>query len=96
MFGWLRLAVVSAALIGAACALTTGVGVLRAQTAADILKYDADHNLLSVNLDIKNPSAQQDFAHLPPAQLADDILRKEERIAALMREIKTALTEPVG
>jgi hypothetical protein len=45
------------------------------------------------NLDLKNPSAKQDFEHLPPEQLADDILRKEQRIAELMAEIKLALAE---
>ncbi|KQT23133.1 SAM-dependent methyltransferase [Bradyrhizobium sp. Leaf396] len=43
------------------------------------------------NLDRKNPRAKVDFEHLPPEQLADDILRKELRIAELMREIKAAL-----
>lgn len=43
------------------------------------------------NLDIKNPSAKQDLEHLPPAQLADSILRKEQRIAELMEEIKAVL-----
>lgn len=43
------------------------------------------------NLDRKNPRGKVDFEHLPPDQLADDILKKELRIAELMREIKTAL-----
>jgi len=43
------------------------------------------------NLDQKNPRGKIDFAHLPPDQLADDILKKELRIAELMREIKTSL-----
>jgi type I restriction enzyme M protein len=43
------------------------------------------------NLDRKNPHAKNDFEHLPPDQLADDILRKELRIAELIREIKVAL-----
>lgn len=43
------------------------------------------------NLDIKNPSAKQGLEHLPPEQLADSILRKEQRIAELMAEIKTVL-----
>jgi len=43
------------------------------------------------NLDRKNPRAKVDFEHLPPDQLADDILKKELRIADLMREIKAAL-----
>lgn len=43
------------------------------------------------NLVRKNPRARVDFEHLPPDQLADDILQKELRIAELMREIKAAL-----
>jgi type I restriction enzyme M protein len=43
------------------------------------------------NLDRKNPNAKVDFEHLPPDQLADDILKKELRIAELMREIKASL-----
>jgi len=43
------------------------------------------------NFDQKNPCARVDFEHLPPLQLADDILVKELRIAELMREIKSAL-----
>jgi type I restriction enzyme M protein len=43
------------------------------------------------NLDRKNPRAKVDFEHLPPDQLADDILRKELQIAELMRDIKAAL-----
>jgi type I restriction enzyme M protein len=44
------------------------------------------------NLDRKNPSATTDFEHLPPEQLADDILKKEQRIAEIMAEIKAQLT----
>jgi type I restriction enzyme M protein len=43
------------------------------------------------NLDRKNPRGKIDFEHLPPGQLAEDILNKELRIAELMREIKAAL-----
>ncbi len=43
------------------------------------------------NLDRKNPRARQDYEHLPPEQLADDILRKELRIAEIVREIKALL-----
>jgi type I restriction enzyme M protein len=52
--------------------------------AADILTNGC-------NLDIKNPHAKQDLAHLPPEQLVNDILAKEQRIAELMAEIKQAL-----
>ncbi len=43
------------------------------------------------NLDRKNPSAATDFEHLPPEQLADDILKKEQRIMEIMAEIKAQL-----
>jgi type I restriction enzyme M protein len=52
--------------------------------AADILTNGC-------NLDIKNPHAKQDLAHLPPEQLVNDILAKEQRIAEIMAEIKQAL-----
>jgi type I restriction enzyme M protein len=45
------------------------------------------------NLDIKNPRSKVDFEHLPPEQLADDILKKELRIAEIMGEIKTLLKQ---
>lgn len=47
------------------------------------------------NLDIKNPSSKQDFEHLPPEQLADDILKKEQRITEIMLEIKKVLSEGI-
>ncbi len=43
------------------------------------------------NLERKNPRAKVAFEHLPPAQLADDILKKELRIAELMQEIKAVI-----
>ncbi len=44
------------------------------------------------NLDLKNPNAADDLKHLPPEQLADSILRKEQRIVEIMTEIKQGLT----
>ncbi len=43
------------------------------------------------DLDRKNPRGKVDYEHLPPLQLADDILEKELRIAELMKEIKASL-----
>jgi type I restriction enzyme M protein len=57
----------------------------------DVLKHDESGNLVSANLDIKNPKGKQDFEHLPPEQLADDIMKKERRIAEIMAEIKQTL-----
>ena len=58
---------------------------------SDVLKYDAEGNLVSVNLDIKNPRATEDFEHLPPETLVADILAKEEKIRSIVFEIGNAL-----
>jgi type I restriction enzyme M protein len=59
----------------------------------DVLKYDENKNLLSVNLDLKNPNSKENLAHLPPHELAENILAKEKQIAELMTEIKNMLKE---
>ena len=59
--------------------------------ADDILKYDENKNLLSVDLDIKSPNGKEDLVHLPPHELAEIILAKEKQIAELMDEIKSLL-----
>lgn len=56
-----------------------------------VLKYDEKGNLVSVNLDVKNPNGKQDFEHLPPEQLVEDILAKEQRIVQILGEIKQVL-----
>ncbi len=48
------------------------------------------------NLDRKNPSAKEDITHLPPAQLAADILKKEQRIAEIMGNIQKLLAKPAS
>ncbi len=55
--------------------------------AENVLKYDAGGNLVSVNLDIKNPNAKDELEHLPPEKLAESILQREEEISKLMREV---------
>jgi type I restriction enzyme M protein len=45
------------------------------------------------NLDRKNPRAKEDIAHLPPAQLAADILKKEQRIAEIMGNVQKLLAK---
>jgi type I restriction enzyme M protein len=45
------------------------------------------------NLDRKNPHAKEDITHLPPAQLAADILNKEQRIAEIMGNISELLAK---
>ena len=58
---------------------------LELQPAAELL-------LNGCNLDRKNPRAKEDITHLPPAQLAADILKKEQRIAEIMGNIRQLLT----
>ena len=55
-------------------------------SAADILANNC-------NLDRKNPSAKEDITHLPPEQLADSIMQKEQRIGEIMANIKELLTK---
>ena len=55
-------------------------------SAADVLANNC-------NLDIKNPRGKEDIAHLPPEQLAEDILKKEQRIEEIIGEIKMLLEE---
>lgn len=43
------------------------------------------------NLDVKNPNAKRDYEHLPPQELVEDILKKEQRIVELLQEIKEML-----
>jgi type I restriction enzyme M protein len=43
------------------------------------------------DLDRKNPRGSEDFKHLPPEKLADDILKKSKRIADVITEVKSRL-----
>jgi type I restriction enzyme M protein len=45
------------------------------------------------NLDRKNPCAKNDITHLPPQQLTDSILNKEQRIAEIIGKIKGLLKD---
>ena len=53
----------------------------------EVLKYDENGNLLSANLDIKNPNAAEAIEHLPPEELVADIIKKEREILVLVDEI---------
>ncbi|HOP48317.1 MAG TPA: class I SAM-dependent DNA methyltransferase [Desulfobacteraceae bacterium] len=59
--------------------------------AEDVLKYNGDGNLVSCNLDMKNPNSADALEHLPPEKLAADILKKERRIIEIMEEIAAEL-----
>ena len=64
--------------------------------AADVIKKDDDGNIISVNLDIKNPSAAEALEHLPPEQLVESIVAKERRILEIMGEIRQVLGKDEG
>ena len=57
----------------------------------DVLKVDGAGNLLSVNLDVKNPNGAADFEHMAPEQLVADIVEKEQKILTILTEIKAIL-----
>jgi type I restriction enzyme M protein len=57
----------------------------------ELLEYNPDGSLRAVNLDRKNPRGKEDITHLPPEQLAADILKKEQRIAEIMGQIQKLL-----
>jgi len=59
--------------------------------AENVLKYDDGGNLISCNLDLKNPNSTDALEHLPPEELAADILKKELRIIKIMEEIRAEL-----
>lgn len=61
--------------------------------AADVIQTNGGGDVVSVNLDIKNPSRKEDLEHLPPAELAESILAKEKQITAIMEEIKGLLAK---
>jgi type I restriction enzyme M protein len=43
------------------------------------------------NFDLKNPRAAEDIAHLPPEQIAESIMQKEQRITEIVANIKSLL-----
>ena len=52
---------------------------------------DEEGNLISSNLDLKNPSSGDPIKHVPPEALAADIMEKGKQILALMAEVQQAL-----
>jgi type I restriction enzyme M protein len=61
--------------------------------ATDVLKYNGGGQLLSANLDLKNPNTPEDLEHLPPEKLVEDILAKEHRIIQIIGDVGQLLKE---
>ena len=59
----------------------------------DVIETDKTGNLISVNLDVKNPNSVEALEHLPPEKLVEDILEKEHRIIEIIEEIRLELKE---
>jgi type I restriction enzyme M protein len=59
----------------------------------DVLKYNGNGAIESVNLDLKNPKTAQDLEHLPPEELVESILEKEQQIISIMKEISTLISK---
>lgn len=57
----------------------------------EILKYDDKGNLISANLDQRNPSAKEDLEHIPPEALAQGIVEKEQKILETISELRRIL-----
>ncbi len=64
---------------------------LERQLPVDIIKKDDDGNVVSVNMDIKNPIAAEALEHMPREQLVEGIVGTERRILEIMGEIKKVL-----
>lgn len=59
--------------------------------ASDLIQLDLKGNLLSVNLDIKNPKRALDLIQLSPGEIVDSITKKENEILATLNEITRLL-----
>jgi type I restriction enzyme M protein len=44
------------------------------------------------NLDIKNPNSKDELEHMPPEQLVNDIVKKEEQILSILGDIQTLIS----
>ena len=63
----------------------------------DILKYDEEDKIASVDLDIKNPNSAEALAHLSPTEIASSIIHKEQKMLDLIEDIKAeSLTKFLG
>jgi type I restriction enzyme M protein len=56
----------------------------------EILQYEGE-DLVSANLDLKNPNGLEALIHKSPEELVTDIWAKEQRILEILGQIKTAL-----
>jgi type I restriction enzyme M protein len=56
-------------------------------SATDILKYDTKGDILTVNLDLKNPRNKEELERRSPQELLEEISKTEHRIFEVVSEI---------
>ncbi len=61
--------------------------------AAGLIQRDDDGRVTACNLDLKNPHTEDAEDHRTPAEIVDAIVAKEQRVLAIMDEIKATLAE---
>jgi type I restriction enzyme M protein len=64
-------------------------------TAGQVLEYSERGELLSVNLDLRNPNVGDEFELDPPGELVQSIVEGEQRVLAIMAQIQKALEDRV-
>ena len=55
----------------------------------DVLEYDEEGRIISVDLDIKNPNSEETLDRLPPEEIANSVIHKEHAILELVEEVRT-------
>jgi len=61
--------------------------------ASEVIERDANKALVSVNLDLKNPHSLEALEHLPPSELLESIVRKENEVIEVLNELKALISE---
>ena len=56
---------------------------------SDIMRYGADGKIVSVNLDVSNPTRTTQQDHRSPADLIASIMEKEQRVIGLLEELRS-------
>ena len=64
--------------------------------AADLIKYDDKGQVVSVNLDMKNPNAKETIDHRSPAEIVESVIAKEQRILVMLTEMRKLVAQGVA
>lgn len=61
--------------------------------AADLIKRDDKGQIVSANLDIKNPNVSKASDHRSPGEIVESVIAKEQRILALLEDMRKLVAE---